>query len=324
MKPVLPPRVLIAHDKPQGYLEELHKRFPEIAVEAGTTAEEILRAVEAFDPTVVFSCKTPALGGVEQRPVVTGKSVQWIHVAGAGFDHLGSWDHRRMTVTNSSGVLSRFLAETVIGAIIMMNYGFDRYVRHQGRRSWEPVAWMPLETKTLLIVGLGSIGRDLARNAKHHGMTVLGVRRGSDKVPEVDEQLPLERLHEGLARADFVALHCPLTAETRHLIDTAALAAMKPDAVLINAARGPVVDEAALIATLQAGAIKGACLDVTEKEPLPAESPLWDLENVVISPHYADQVDDWEYRFAVFFMENLERWVAGDALENVVDPERGY
>jgi phosphoglycerate dehydrogenase-like enzyme len=257
-------------------------------------------------------------------PAIRFPSVIWFHNGGVGVDHLQPWETDRVTVTNCAGVLAPFLAETVLGAMIMLNFGFHRYLRHQAARRWQQLSWRPLAGRTILVVGLGNIGRAVARKAKEQGMRVLGVRNSSEKPPEVDELRPLSRLHESLAEADFVSLHVPLTGATHHLIDREALAAMRPESFLINAARGPVVEETALIKTLEAKRIAGAYLDVFETEPLPPESPLWDFENVIISPHASDLVEDWDVRFARFFAANLERWMEGDPLKNIVDPARGY
>jgi len=155
-------------------------------------------------------------------------------------------------------------------------------------------------------------------------MRVIGIRNRPQKPEEIDELFSMSQLKEALGKADFVALHMPYTKETYRMIDAAALKAMRPTAFLINAARGAVVDEAALAAALSEGEIAGAYLDVFEKEPLPEDSPLWDLENVVISPHCADVVTDWEERFARFFVDNLDRWLKGTVPANVVDPAQGY
>ena len=315
------PPIVVLHDAPELYLDLLRARFADLAFETCTSEPEIREALARLRPEVAFSVKCPGLDHGVHRLLLDCPSLRWIQVGGAGVDHLGPWDPARVTVTNCAGVLSRFQAETVTGAILMLNFGFPRYLRQQAERIWRQQPWGPLSEKTLLVVGLGNIGAKVAANAKALGMTVVGLRRSAAAIPQVDEMLPLEALHEGLARADFVTLHVPLTAETRHLIDADALAAMQPGAFLINTARGPVVDEAALIAALQSGGLAGAYLDVFEVEPLPPASPLWSLESVVISPHFADAAAGWERRFAAFFADNLMRWLAGQPLEKPVAPD---
>ena len=149
-------------------------------------------------------------------------------------------------------------------------------------------------------------------------MRVIGVRRSRSPHPAVDETLGPDLLHQALGRADVVSMHVPASAATRHLVDAAALAAMKPGALLVNAARGAVVDEPALVEALRRGHLAGAYLDVFETEPLPPQSPLWAMDNVLLTPHAADAVVDWPRRFAAHFADNLERWLAGEPLVNVV------
>jgi phosphoglycerate dehydrogenase-like enzyme len=151
-------------------------------------------------------------------------------------------------------------------------------------------------------------------------MRVIATRRTQAPSPEVDELHPPEALLDLLPRADVVSLHVRLTEATRHLIDARALVAMRPGALLLNTARGPVVDEPALIEALAGGHLGGAYLDVFEEEPLPPSSPLWRLPNVIITPHASDAVHDWAHRFAMLFADNLERWRRGEPLLNVVTP----
>ena len=316
--------LLILHDRPELYLSKLRQRFPEMPIEACTAADGIEEALQKHQPLVVLSYKCKGLPAPVHRVILDCSSVEWIHVGGAGVEHLVPWDPVKVTLSNSSGILAPFMAETIIGAILMMNFGFHRYLRQQAAHLWQGHPWRPLAGQTLLIIGLGNIGKRVAAKAKGQGMRVIGVRNRPQKPEDIDELFPMTRLKEALAVADFVALHLPLTEDTRHLIDSAALKAMRPSAFLINAARGAVVDQEALVEALGSGEIAGAYLDVFEEEPLPKESPLWDLENVVISPHAADTICDWEERFARFFADNLERWLKGAAPANVIDPTRGY
>jgi phosphoglycerate dehydrogenase-like enzyme len=316
--------LLILHDRPDTYLTMLRERFPEMPIEACSQADGIEEALREQQPLVVLSYKCSDLPAPVHRPILDCPSVEWIHVGGAGVEHLVPWDPVKVTLSNSSGILAPFMAETIIGAILMLNFGFHRYLRQQATHHWQGHSWRPLAGQTLLVLGLGNIGRRVAAKAKGQGMRVIGVRNRPQKPEEIDELFPMSRLKEALAAADFVALHLPLTDDTHHLIDAEALSAMRSSAYLINGARGPVVDEQALVEALRNKEIAGAYLDVFEEEPLPAASPLWDLENVVISPHVADSITDWEERFARFFADNLERWLKGAAVANVVDPARGY
>ncbi len=318
------PRILVVHDRAELYLDLLHSRFPDSAIGHCGAAETLAEHLARHRPEVVLSYRSAGIPGPVHRRILECPSVVWIQAAGAGIEHLLPWDPARVTVTNAAGVLSRFMAEYVLGAVLMTNFGFPRYLRQQARGDWRGHPWSGVEGKTLLVVGLGRIGRATAKLASAAGLRVTGVRRSGEPVEGVAALFPPDRLHEALAEADFVVLHVPHTADTRRLIDAAALARMKPSAILINCARGAVVDEAALIETLRSESIAGAVLDVFETEPLPAESPLWQMDNVVITPHVSDSVADWQRRLAAFFCDNLDRWRAGQPLENVIDPARGY
>ena len=307
-------RVLVLHDRPEDFRDLLAARFPDLTIAYAATAEEIPRALERVRPEVVFSIKQPEFPPAIHRPAVDFPTVKWFQVGGSGYEHIVPWDGERLTVTNCAGVLARFLAETVTGAMLMLNGGFLRYLDQQRRAEWRPHAFRPLAGQTLAVVGLGQIGGRVAANAKALGMRV----RSAAPHPAADAVYPPDALYKVLAEADVVSLHLRLDEETRHVIGREALAVMKPGALLINTARGPIVDEGALVAALEDGRLGGAYLDVFETEPLPADSPLWGLANVILTPHAADSVPDWPARFAAFFADNLERWLARRPLENVV------
>ena len=211
-----------------------------------------------------------------------------------------------------------------MAAMLMWNFGFPTYLEQQRDRLWRQNSWVSLSQKTVLIVGVGSIGSAVATLAKSFGMRVLGIRNSLLPVNDVDEVFGLDDLYNVLPGADYVCIHVPLTDRTRHLIGRDEFQCMKSNAVLINTARGGVVDEAALADALVNKRIAGAYLDVFETEPLPKDSTLWDLPNLVISPHVSDSVANWQDRFIDFFMSNLERWQAGRQLLNTVDLDKGY
>jgi len=205
--------------------------------------------------------------------------------------------------------------------------GANKFVRAQARREW--VRYMPQELfgKTVGVVGLGHIGSEVARLAKAFGCHVIATRRSANERTLddlVDELLPPADLPKLLGESDFVVLSVPLTQETRHLIGEAELRAMRPSAVLINIARGAVIDEGALVRALKESWIGGAGLDVFEREPLPAESELWDMENVILSPHLSGGTEIYNERAVGIFCENLRRYLASERLMNLADPKRGY
>ncbi len=310
----------VIHDRPADFDDLLAARFAGLAFRFATTPAEVVPMLRSADPEAVLSIKHSGFPGPAHRPCVEHPSVRWVHVGGSGYEHLEPWDRERLTVTNGAGVLRAHLSETVIGAILALNSGLLGYVEQRRERRWEPRPFRPLSEQTLLVVGLGHIGTRVAANAKALGMRVIGLRRARAVHPALDETFAPEQLHEALGLADVVSLHVRASTATRHLVDAAALAAMRPGALLVNTARGLVVDESAMVEALRTGHLAGAYLDVFETEPLPPSSPLWAMDNVLITPHAADAVVDWPRRFAAHFAENLERWLADRPLVNVVSP----
>ena len=314
------PPVLIAHSDPDDFRDLLATRFPDVEFAYATTPQGITGALARHDPEVAFSIKHPGFPSAAHVPIPAHPSVRWIQIGGSGFDHLLPWDTARITVTNGAGVLAPYLAESVTGAMLALGCGFLNYVGQQRARRWKPVAFTPIRDRTLLVVGFGKIGECVARNAKALGMRVLAVRGSPAPHPAADEMHAPDALPALLPRADFVSLHVRLNPATRGMLSREALAAMKPGAYLVNTSRGPVVDEAALVDALRSGHLAGAYLDVFETEPLSPESPLWDIPNVLITPHASDNIHGWPRRFAALFADNLERWRAGEPLLNVVAP----
>ncbi len=312
--------VLIAHNEPDNFRDMFAARFPDVDFTYAATAQGVAEALARHDPEVVFSIKHPGFPGSVHASIPAHPSVRWIHVGGSGFDHVVPWDAGRITVTNGAGVLAPYLAETVTGAISMLGRGFLNYIEQQRTRCWKPVPFTPLRERTLLVVGFGRIGECVARNAKALGLRVLAIRGTPAPHPAADEMHGPDALDALLPAADFVSLHVRLNAATRGLLSRERLAAMKPGAFLVNTSRGPVVDETALIEALRSGHLGGAYLDVFEAEPLPAESPLWTMPNVLITPHASDSIHDWPRRFAALFADNLDRWRAGEPLLNQVTP----
>ncbi len=317
--------ILIHSDTPELFEERVRSRFPdrELTFVHCRTYDGIHAALEDARPDIVLSHKfdrEPYPG----RAIADAPSVRWIHAGGTGVDHFAPWDERRLVVTNSPGLPRLAMSEYAIGAIYALNQNFPRYHRQQLRREWRRGTVRQSEAGTLVVVGLGRIGRAVCARAKAAGMSVIGVRRRAEPIQEADEVIPVDRLHEALARADYLVVIVPLTEETRGLIDAAALAAMKPGALVVNISRGGVVVDDALVAALESGQVRGACLDVFETEPLPEESPFWDMENVIVTPHVAGFVDGWQHGVADLFCDNLERWLAGKPLNDTVDPRQGY
>jgi len=228
---------------------------------------------------------------------------------------------RGVRLTTSAGSNGEPVAQTAIATLLMLARGFPHWLDAQRRKSWEPVRGnaqpADLRGQTLLVVGMGNIGNPIAGFGRALGMHVIGIRRrpGTPADP-VDEMHPLSALPQLLPRCDWVVLACPLTAETRRLINAQTLALLKKGAGLINVGRGGVCDEQAVIAALQSGQLRCAHLDVFETEPLPADSPLWDMPNLILTPHNASASAGNDRRSAEMFLLNLEKWTRGEPLLN--------
>lgn len=273
---------------------------------------------------VVYSVRFAGTPGFPRAALIDSPTVRWVSVGGSGTDHLAPWDTERVTVTNAAGVASDMMAEYALGAMLAFSLDLRGFAKAQAEGRWIAGRVTPIEGRTLLILGLGQTGQAAARRAKAMGMTVLGVRARPKATDHVDEVYGMEALSALWPRADFVLVSVPLLPSTRGLVGTDAFAAMKPGAVLIDVSRGGVCDEAALIAALRDGTLKGAALDVFATEPLPTGHPLWAMENVILTPHCSSVYDGWAEKSVAMFAENLHRYRRGEPLANIVDPERGY
>ena len=256
-------------------------------------------------------------------------NLKWIQLTSAGADRLlnSGFIEGGVTVTTVSGLHATPIGEFVLAAILMFAKGAPQTMRAQLKREWTRFAPRELSGKTVGVVGLGHIGAEVGRLAKAFGCRVIATKRSATEEHRglyADEIMPASELHRLLGESDFVVLSMPLTPETRGMIGEAELRAMKPSAVLVNIARGPVTVEADLIRALREGWIAGAALDVFDKEPLPADSPLWDMENVILTPHISGGTEIYNQRAVTIFADNLRRYLAGEPLQNVVDPARGY
>jgi phosphoglycerate dehydrogenase-like enzyme len=255
--------------------------------------------------------------------------LKWIQLTSAGADRLlnSGFIQQGVTVTTVSGLHATPIGEFVLQSLLMIAKKAPQYIRSQMRHEWSRFMPRELYGATVGIVGAGNIGAEVGRLAKAFGCRVIATRRSASEpgsAPYADEVLPAAQLSRLLAESDYVVLSMPLTPETRGMIGEAELRSMKPTAALINIARGPVVDEEALIRGLREGWIAAAALDVFDKEPLPSDSPLWEMENVIVSPHISGGTEIYNVRAVDIFCDNLRRYLAGESLRNVVDPERGY
>jgi phosphoglycerate dehydrogenase-like enzyme len=254
--------------------------------------------------------------------------VRWVHSRSAGLDSIlfPELIQSAVPLTNGSGVFSQSLGEFALAAILYFAKDFRRMLRNQEAGRWEQFDVEEISGQTVGIVGYGDIGRAVASRVHAMGMRVLALKRHvpASGDPLIAQFFQPQALSAMLAQCDYVVVAAPLTEETRHMISDAAFAAMKPNAVVINIGRGPVIDQAALVRALSAGRIKGAGLDVFEHEPIPPGDPIYKLENVLVSPHCADHTKDWLNDAMRFFIQQYERFRTGQPLENVVEKHLGY
>ncbi len=335
-----PINVLLTLPFAESQVEKLENVSPRLSISTyeAKNAEDLAGVVEAVD--VLYASRV--LPQPEDAP-----QLRWVQLHSAGIDHLlhePLYTGSEVTFTTTSGIHTVNVAEHVMAKILAFSHHLPRMIEDKANAHWPEdrrARYLPRELRgaTLGVVGYGSIGREVARLGQAFGMTVLAVKRDlrtlfddgyclpgtGDPAAEIPERLyPIQALHSFLGECDYVALTLPLTEATYHLIDAAALAAMKPTAVLINISRGDIVDEKALIAALEKGAVRGAALDVFHTEPLPPDNPLWKLPGALISPHISGFTPRYDERAADLFAENLRRYVVGEPLLNVVDRDLNY
>ena len=311
------PVVLVYHpDEADAYARLI--RVPtgrDVAIHVCTTEPEAAAVIGRA--RVAYAWKLPV------ALYAKASKLEWLQAMGAGVDWALPGLPRRVVVTRAPGIFGPWMSEYVLGWCSWVTQRTESYRAAQRERRWiGDVVPGRLRGKTMTLVGVGDVGREIARVARAVGMHVIGVSRSGGRVPAVEHVYRPGYLGRALAAADFVVVVLPLTRKTRGLIDERALAAMRPRAWLLNIGRGAVVDEAALLHALQTQRIAGAILDVFPTEPLPADHPLWGLDNVVITPHVAGPSTAEE--IAPVFNDNLARWLRGRPLQHVVDRSRGY
>jgi len=316
-----------------------------IGFESGLLSEEQLAQVRAIAPDMrvlvtrdrdeiegVLDEIEIAVGGLPRDLLPRARNLRWLQQWGAGADWLLRYPEAAgldFTLTNASGVHPIPISEHILAFLLAFARRIHRAVRAQERRQWIPhdqqEGVFELAGKTLVLVGVGAIGGRTAEVSAALRMRVWGVRRNPTvNAPGVEAMFGPDQLLDLLPEADFVVLTVPLTRETRGMIGERELHAMKPTAYIVNIGRGGTIREDALIQALREGWIAGAGLDVFEVEPLPDDSPLWGMDNVVITSHYAGLTPHYHERAMAIFLDNLRRYRAGEPLRNVVDKGVGY
>jgi len=311
---------------PESQVVRLKQRFPDVTFARALNDEEALREIEGAD--VALASRLTALT-VQRAP-----RLRWVHstAAAVGILPLRDLAARGIAVSNSRGIQAIPMAEHVMGGLLVLARRLDGTLSAQRERRWiqndlsgEASPWS-LHGRVMTIVGLGTTGQEVARRAHAFGMHVTGVRRrpNQPKLPFVDRVLGPDQLHDALRGCHVLVITVPFIPETDRLIGAAEFALLNGGAILINVARGRIVDEGAMLAALQERRLGGAVLDVFDREPLDSTSPLWNLPNVVITPHCSGvRPDHWDDVIDLFG-ENLRRFRRGDPLLNLVDCDAGY
>ena len=279
---------------------------------------------------VIFGLPGESASGLADA-IRRGGQLKWVQATNAGTGEqvqqadLSPEDLERVAITTASGVHAGPLAEFCMFGILAFTKNLPRLLKDKEQRHWERHPARELRGRTLLVIGLGNIGVEVARLAKSFGMHTVGLKRHPDEeIPHVDEVRSQESLEEAVPEADAVVATLPLTEETRGMISQKIIDLMKPECIFVNVGRGGVVDEAALTEALEERRIAGAALDVFQEEPLPARSPLWELPNLLVSPHTAALSEAENRRIVELFQENLSLYLNGEELMNRVDPTAFY
>jgi phosphoglycerate dehydrogenase-like enzyme len=297
--------------------ERLEKEM-NITKEPEESLDSLLTAAEVIFGRFTFS----------QDMLKKAPNLKWVHSTSVGIDSLSSdFLKANIIVTNSRGVPAIPIAEQALMLMFMLAKNAQRLVINKEKKLWERFDTLELRDKTLGLIGLGAIGSEIARLAKGIGMKVIATRRsiitGEGGVSGIDEMYPLGQLRDLLHKSDFVTIAAPLTPETEGMIGEDELKAMRRTAFIINIARGRIINESILITALKESWIAGAGLDVFESEPLAPDNELWMLPNVIISPHLSSNSEKRPYRSVALFCDNLERYINGEPMLNVISQDRG-
>jgi phosphoglycerate dehydrogenase-like enzyme len=298
----------------ESYAEAIRERLPDLDVRlARTPGQE--RDLVADAPIVTGV-------GIDEDLLDHAESLELFACAFAGTEHLpkAELEARGIAVTNAGGIHAKGIAEQALGNVLTFARNLHEGWRRKQNHEWRHFQSHELTGSTVTVIGLGSIGQELVQRLQGFEVETIGVRYTPSKGGPTDEVVGFEEeaIHDALARSEYVVVACPLTDATRGLVDEEAFATMNPDTVLVNTARGPIVDTDALVSALQHNSIRGAALDVTDPEPLPHDHPLWDLENALITPHTGGHTPKHWPRLADILATNVERLESGERLENQI------
>jgi phosphoglycerate dehydrogenase-like enzyme len=314
--------VLVLANPDDKTLAALGSACADVEFVVGNHADAFARVAPRAEALLAWSSDRATL----EQVFAAAPRLRWVHSWAAGVEWLlfPALVERDVVLTNTRGVYGASLAEFALAAMLYFAKDLARMKASQRARRWDPFDVRMLRGATLGLVGYGDIGRKVAALGDAMGMRVVVLRRHPEPSAGAAALEMVTSRRVLCERSDYLVLAAPITPETRHFIGKDELDAMRPAAVLVNVGRGGLVDQAALVAALERGALRGAALDVFETEPLPAGDPLYGLDNVLLSPHTADHTATWREEAMRCFLDNLRRFVAGKPLLHVVDKARGY
>ena len=305
--------LLILATSAKDYKNTLETKFPKLSIHAVTREEEIGDFIEKTD--ILFTAQ------ISDELIRRAKNLKWIQTLSAGVDSIINLPSLRKEVllTSARGIHGPQMSEMAILLMLALNRNFPKIIRNQDQRVWERWPGKLLHNKKVGILGMGTIGEEIARKCKVFGMTVFGIDLVKREIDSVDFFYGPEELLRVTKEVDYFIIVVPSTPQTKKMIGTEALSSMKPTAFLINIGRGDIIDEEALIHALKTGKIAGAALDTFWKEPLPKDNPLWDMKNVIITPHVGGISDIYVEQVLPILEENLRRFLQGER-ENLINP----
>jgi len=304
--------LLILNPSAKDYKKFLERIFPKLSIHAVTKEEEIGDFIEKTD--ILFT------GNISDKLIKKAQNLKWIQTLTTGVDHIINLPSLRkeVLITSARGIHGPQMSEMAILLMLALNRNFPKVIRNQDQRIWERWPGKLLYKKKVGILGVGTIGEEITRKCKVFGMTVFGIDIVKREIDSIDFFYGPEELLQVTKEVDYFIIVVPSTPQTKKMIGTEALFSMKPTAFLINIGRGDIVDEEALIHALKTGKIAGAALDTFREEPLPKDNPLWDMKNVIITPHVGGISDIYVEQVLPIIEENLRRFLQGER-ENLIN-----
>jgi phosphoglycerate dehydrogenase-like enzyme len=316
-------KMVVNLDLDEKYINEIKEVAPDWEIVSGKDTDELQEDVK--DAQVILHWKK----AIEQTVLEQNNDLKWVQTWSAGVNNLPleQLSERNVSITSANGVHAYPISETIFALMLGLTRKIHTYVRQQQQKQWEHADLkLEIHEKTIGVLGVGAIGLETAKIAKAFGMKVLGVRHSGKSTDYVDEMYTPDQLSDVLPQCDVVVITLPLTDETTNLFGKEQFDQMKNSSLLINIGRGPIVKEDELVEALQSGKIAGAGLDVFATEPLPEDSPLWEMENVIVTPHTAGSTEHYTERVVRdVFIPNLKNYLEGEKpSKNLVDYEKGY